>query len=77
MSLSPMCSFIHIFDKCLLNACHSPGIVQSHELGKCHLCRKLIGMQMILAHNKNVDERWNHTKHYVLVLDVILPRFAS
>lgn len=32
---------------------------------------------MILAHNKNVDERWNHTKHYVLLLDVILPRFAS
>lgn len=21
-----------------MNACHVPGIVQSHELGKCHLC---------------------------------------
>lgn len=38
MYLSTLCSFVNIFDKSLLNACHVPGIVQSHELGKCSLC---------------------------------------
>lgn len=33
-----LCSFIHIFHKWLSNVCHVPCIVQSRELGKCHLC---------------------------------------